>query len=103
MPRKRHIDKRRRMDPYEGAEAWADVFRSGFALFDDFTDETGVQLEPRTAPNGAPMRGMRPARSDSEAAWRTYGAAYIALNGRERHDGRPLWALEQFGEPVNAS
>ena len=88
MPRKRTIGKRR-MGPQEGAQAWQDVFLGGAAIFDDFTDETGVDTD----------RHGKVAESAAWAAWQAYGAIFLSFHGRERRDGRPLWALEQFGEP----
>lgn len=91
MPRKRTHAKRR-MDAWTGAKAWADVFRAGFAVFDDFTDETGVE----TGPNGrVPLEA-------AAAAWGEYGSAFLELYGHETAPGRPSWAIEQFGEPAHA-
>ena len=89
MPRRRRIEKRRRLDRFEGAEAWADVFRSGRAMFDDFPMETGVAMD----------RGGCVASEDARAAWNTYGPTFLAQHGREGPRGRGLWALKQFGEP----
>lgn len=99
MPRKRTHGKRR-LDPYSGAEAWNDVFRTGFAIFDDFTAETGVALEPRFVDGtDIPTKPLAPPRAATEEAWRAYGPAFLALYDREDRDGRPVWALRQFGEP----
>jgi hypothetical protein len=79
------------------------VFETGFALFDDFTDETGVPLEPRFHPEtGAHMQPLAPALADTEAAWKVYGAAFLAMRGRQSAAGETLWALKQFGEPAYA-
>ena len=101
MPRKRTHGKRK-LDPYSGAEAWSDVFQTGYATFDDFTDLTGVELEPRSLPNGAPTQRLAPALSDSEAAWQAYGPAFLTLYDHETSRGEMIWALRQFGEPTDA-
>jgi hypothetical protein len=88
MPRKR-IRAKRRLDRFAGAEAWSDVFEFGFAFFDDFSLETGVQTDG----NG------RVPPETAEIAWHVYGPTFIAERGRETSEGKPLWALEQFGEP----
>jgi|SRR5215217_2488710 len=98
MPRKR-THRKRRLDPIAGAEAWSDVFQTGFALFDDFEDATGVKLEPRVLPNGASTKPLSPTLQDSEAAWRAYGAAFLALYGRKETNGQPVWAIQNFGDP----
>jgi hypothetical protein len=92
MPRRRHTDKRRWLDPYSGAEVWADVFRSGAAMFDDFPIDSGVQMD----------RSGRVPLEAAEAAWRTYGSTFLALYDRTTPQGQPVWALETFGEPHGA-
>lgn len=102
MPRKRTHGKRR-LDAYSGAEAWSGVFRTGFAMFDDFTTETGVALEPRCIDGtDIPTKPLAPPRAAIEEAWLAYGPAFLALYGREDARGRLLWGLQQFGEPTNA-
>ena len=99
MPTKRTHGKRR-LDPYSGAEAWADVFRTGFAMFDDFTTKTGVALEPRCIEGtDIPTQPLAPPRAATEEAWRAYGPAFLRLYGREDARGRMVWALQNFGEP----
>jgi hypothetical protein len=43
----------------------------------------------------------RVADEDAQAAWNAYGPTFLAEHGREGLRGRPLWALEQFGEPCH--
>lgn len=88
MPRKR-THRKRRLDRHAGADAWADVFEFGFAVFDDFTAETGVETEA----------GGKVPDSTAWAAWQAYGPTFIEAKGRQLPAGKPLWALQQFGEP----
>ena len=91
VPKKRTHAKRR-LDPYSGAEVWSDVFLRGRPMFDDFTIETGAELDEK---------GAVP-RDAAAEAWHVYGPAFLALYGRETRMGQKAWALQEFGEPSHA-
>lgn len=91
MPRKR-TRSLRRVDVRSGAEAWQDYFEFGFAMFDDFGRDTGVE----------PGQDHRVPREAALHAWRCYGVAFLALFGRAGDKGDPHWALTEFGEPAHA-
>ena len=82
-----HLDTRRI------AKAWADVFRSGCATFDDFPLETGVQMD----------RYGRVAPEEAQAAWNAYGPTFLPELGDEGPRGGPLWAMSEFGAPNAAA
>lgn len=86
MPRRRRHAKARRRDLRAELEAWRVMFESGFA-FDGDLDAYGYSSDPP--------------REVTAEAWQRLGAHFIAERGRETDTGKPLWALEQFGEPCH--
>lgn len=81
MPAKRRIQKRRIGDDAE-AKAWEMVFRSGHDYFRDLR-HFGIE-------------GADSIRDAAPAAWRRYGAAFLASIPP---DTTALWGLREFGFP----
>ena len=86
VPVKRRVDKRR-LDWRAELEAWSSMFESGLAFDDDLT------------PLGLPPN---PQESVIAEAWQRLGGLFLAHHGRKDCLGRPVWALERFGEPASA-
>ena len=82
MPVKRSRAKRR-ADPDTEMMLWADLFESGQEGFAGNLEELG-------------FHSIVEARGAVSEAWTRLGPLYLST----RHPEGPVWAREQFGEPV---
>jgi hypothetical protein len=83
---KRRFDKRR-VSPEREFEVWSAVFDTGYDFFDELPEL------------GFPRQGHGKINPDlAREPWRRFGARWLAERENERRV-RPLWALEEFGEP----
>jgi hypothetical protein len=98
MPVKRRHTKRR-MTPEAELDAWRDVFDSGFDLFGDAEELTGLVEPCHIRFDADRAEGERLWREAASDAWARLGGLFLT---DWRGDGVP-WAAEQFGRPWEAT